>query len=252
MHGAGCYWEMAKQDARNSWHWEEVPNALGIEGLARNTVAISATYRLVEGYFTCEPWDQTLRGLSLKCTKCSEKVVSQPTRGGADRGLTGWSRARSWSPFWNVGSKSSWARAWFYCGDAGIGRVVGANAQGHVADETHMRWECRVRVLSNAALFLWLICSTAVAVDAHETLTKLGKLGYALSQYRLPLRNGAFVRTSSFTSIPEDRYPFSICHHSVNAKDPGNHCRDPLELASDNRPLDHRRPALTDPTTLSC
>src|SRR5205823_11913195 len=76
-------------------------------------------------------------------------------------------------------------------GDAGIGksRLV-QMLKEHVANEPHVRWECRsVPYYQNTALFpLVDLFQRMLRFEAHETPeAKLGKLEHALSQYRLPL-----------------------------------------------------------------
>src|SRR5262249_31766931 len=76
-------------------------------------------------------------------------------------------------------------------GDAGIGksRLIQILKE-HVANEPHIRWECRSAEYSqNTALFpLTDLFQRLLRFAAHETPNaKLEKLEYALSQYRLPL-----------------------------------------------------------------
>jgi class 3 adenylate cyclase len=143
----------------------ETPNiAARIQGLAApNTIAVSeTTYRLVQGYFDCEALGgQTLRGVAepvvmyqvLQESGATSRLdVAQP------RGLT---------PL--VGREQEvglllerWAQVQaghgqvvLLTGDAGIGksRLVQV-LKDHVANEPHVRWECRsVEYSQNTALF---------------------------------------------------------------------------------------------------
>src|SRR5262249_52342304 len=142
----------------------ETPNiAARIQGLAEpNTLAVSeATYRLVEGYFTCASLgEHTLRGVPqpLKVYRVLEASgvysrldVAQP------RGLTplvgreqevGLLLER-WAEV-----KAGHGHVVLLTGDAGIGksRLVQV-LKDHVATEPHVRWECRsVPYYQNTAL----------------------------------------------------------------------------------------------------
>ena len=81
----------------------------------------------------------------------------------------------------------------------------------HVANEPHMRWECRSSEYSqNTALFpLTDLFQRLLQFQAEETPDeKLGKLEQTLSQYRLPLEESVplFAPLLSLP-LPEDRYP---------------------------------------------
>ena len=76
-------------------------------------------------------------------------------------------------------------------GDAGIGksRLV-QMLKDHVANEPHVRWECRsLSYYQNTALYpLTDLFQRTLQWQHDETPDeKLGKLEHALSQYRLPL-----------------------------------------------------------------
>jgi predicted ATPase len=97
-------------------------------------------------------------------------------------------------------------------GDAGIGksRLVQV-LKDHIANEPHVRWECRSSEYSqNTALFpLVDLFQRILRFAAHETPdTKLEKLTHALSQYRLPLEESVPL-FAPFLSlpVPENRYP---------------------------------------------
>src|SRR6266478_3209424 len=179
----------------------EVPNiASRIEGLATpNTIAVSeATYRLVEGYFTCESLgEHLLRGVPqpLKVYRVlSESGVYSRLDVAQTRGLT-----RLVGREQEVGLlverweqvKDGQGHVVLLTGDAGIGksRLV-QMLKDHVANETHVRWECRSSESSqNTALYpLTDLFQRTLPWQLDETSEeKLGKLEQMLSQYRLPL-----------------------------------------------------------------
>jgi TOMM system kinase/cyclase fusion protein len=200
----------------------ETPNiAARIQGLAApNTVAISdVTYRLVQGYFECQSLGiQTLRGVAELITvyqilresgATSRLDVAQP------RGLTPlvgreqeiglllerWEQA-----------KAGHGHVVLLSGEPGIGksRLVQV-LKDHVANEPHMRWECRSAEYSqNTALFpLTDLFQRLLQFQAEDTPDeKLGKLEQLLSQYRLPLGESVplFAPLLSLP-IPEHHYP---------------------------------------------
>src|SRR5262249_48281177 len=81
----------------------------------------------------------------------------------------------------------------------------------HVADEPHIRWECRsVEYSQNTALFpLTDLFQRLLRFAAHETAdSKLEKLTHALSQYRLPLEESVQLFAPLFSlPVPEHAYP---------------------------------------------
>src|SRR5262249_39689805 len=86
-------------------------------------------------------------------------------------------------------AKSGQGQVVLLTGDAGIGksRLVQI-LKDHVADEPHIRWECRsAEYAQNTALFpLVDLLQRLWRFEAHETPDlKLEKLTHALSQYRL-------------------------------------------------------------------
>src|SRR5919202_747889 len=88
-------------------------------------------------------------------------------------------------------AKSGQGQVVLLSGDAGIGksRLV-QMLKDHVANEPHVRWECRSAEYSqNTALFpLTDLFQRILRFEAHETPdAKLATLEQALSQYRLPL-----------------------------------------------------------------
>src|SRR5262245_60000113 len=143
----------------------EVPNiASRIQGLAApNTLAIAeATYRLIQRYFDCEALGvQTLRGVAeplnvyrvLTASGATSRLdVAQP------RGLTPLvgreSEVTLLLELW-AQVKDGQGHVVLLTGDAGIGksRLV-QMLKDHVANEPHMRWECRsAEFYQNTALF---------------------------------------------------------------------------------------------------
>jgi class 3 adenylate cyclase len=143
----------------------EVPNiASRIEGLAAaNTVTISeATYRLVQGYFDCQDLGaQTLRGVA-EPVAVYQVLQDSGARGRLDvavtRGLTPLvgreSEVTLLRERWQQ-AKSGQGQVILLTGDAGIGksRLVQV-LKDHVANEPHVRWECRsAEYYQNTALF---------------------------------------------------------------------------------------------------
>src|SRR4029434_5535467 len=199
----------------------ETPNiAARIQGLAApNTVAISeATYRLAQGYFACEALGaQTLEGVGEPITLYRVLRAS-----GAHNRLDIVS-ARGLTPL--VGREQEVAlllERWgqvkaghghvvLLTGDAGIGksRLV-QMLKDHVANEPHVRWECRSAEYSqNTALFsLTDLFQRILRFEAHETPdAKLAKLEHALSQYRLPLEESVPLLAPLLSlSLPESWY----------------------------------------------
>ncbi len=200
----------------------EVPNiASRIQGLAQpNTLAVSeATSRLVEGYFTCEALgEHTLRGV-LQPLKVYRVLEASGVHSRLDI-----ARARGLTPLvgreqevgllferWEQ-AKAGQGQVILLTGDAGIGksRLVQV-LKDHVANEPHMRWECRSSEYSqNTALFplvdlfqrIWRF-ETSEPPDA-----KVAKLEQALSQYRLPLEESVPLFASLLSlPLPENRSP---------------------------------------------
>jgi class 3 adenylate cyclase/predicted ATPase len=200
----------------------ETPNiAARIEGFAQpNTIAISeATYRLVEGYFTCESLgEHTLRGVAqplkmyrvLEASGVYSRLDVAQTRGltplvGREQEigvlLERWEQA-----------KSGQGQVVLLMGDAGIGksRLVQILKE-HVANQPHTCWECRsLSYFENTALFpltdlfqrLWQFHTEDTADE------KLGKLEQALSQFRLPIEESVQLFAPLLSlPIPEDRHP---------------------------------------------
>jgi class 3 adenylate cyclase len=194
----------------------EVPNiASRIEGLAvPNTVAMSeATYRIVQGYFACQDLGaQALRGVPesmrvyqvLRESGATSRLdVAQP------RGLTPLvSREQE------VGLLlERWAQVTdghghvvLLTGEAGIGksRLVQILKE-HVANEPHVRWECRsLPYYQNTALYPIIDLLQRILPwqpdDAPEE--KLATLARELSQYRLPVEESVQLFAPLF-SLPK-------------------------------------------------
>ncbi len=200
----------------------EVPNiAARIQGLAApNTLVISdATSRLVQGYFDCQDLGaQALRGVPAsmhiyhvlsESGATSRLDVAQP------RGLTPLvgreSEATLLQERWQQ-AKSGQGQVVLLSGEAGIGksRLVQV-LKDQVANEPHVRWECRSTEYSqNTALFpLVDLFQRLLRFQAEDTPDeKLGKLEAALSQYRLPLEESVQLFAPLLSlPIPEDTYP---------------------------------------------
>ena len=200
----------------------ETPNiAARIQGLAQpNTLVVSErTYRLVEGYFTCESLDEhALRGVTQ-----SLRVYLVVGASGVHSRLD-IASARGLTPL--VGREQEvglllerWAQmkdgqghVVLLTGDAGLGksRLV-QMLKEHVANEPHVRWECRsFPDYQNTALFpLTDLFQRLLRFQAEDTLDeKLGKLEAALSQYRLPREESVPLLAPLLAlPLPENRYP---------------------------------------------
>jgi class 3 adenylate cyclase len=200
----------------------EVPNiASRIEGLAApNTIAVSeATYRLIQGYFECQDLGaQTLRGvaepLNVYCVLRESSAQNRLDIVSA-RGLTplvgreqevGLLLER-WAQV-----KDGHGQVVLLTGDPGIGksRLV-QMLKEHVANEPHVRWECRsLPYYQNTALFPVIdLVQRLWQFQAEDTPDeKLGKLAQVLSQYRLPIEESVQLFAPLFSlPLPEHHYP---------------------------------------------
>jgi TOMM system kinase/cyclase fusion protein len=200
----------------------EVPNLTArLQGLAEpNTIAISAaTYRLVQGFFDCQDLGaQTLRGVAQPLNVyrvLGESGVHSRLDIASARGLTPLVGRESevtlllerWAQV-----KDGQGQVVLLSGDAGIGksRLV-QMLKEHVADEPHMRWECRSAEYSqNTALFpLTDLFQRMLRFQAEDTPEeKLGKLEQALRQYRLPLEETVPLLAPLLSlALPDTSYP---------------------------------------------
>jgi len=157
--------EMGSSGRREQLALGETPNiAARIQGLAApNTLMLSAsTYRLIQGYFDCEAFSvQTLRGVA------EPVAVYRVFSASGVHSRLDIARARGLTPL--VGREQEvglllerWAQVKdrqghvvLLTGDAGIGksRLV-QMLKEHVANEPHVRWECRsAEYAQNTALF---------------------------------------------------------------------------------------------------
>jgi predicted ATPase len=199
----------------------EVPNiAARIQGLAEpDTVVISAdTHRLIQGYFDCETLgEHQLRGVAQPMAVyrvVQDTGVQSRLDVASQRGLTPlvgreqevglllerWERAREGQ-----------GQVVLLSGEAGIGksRLVQVLTD-HVANEPHIRWECRsLPYFTNSVLYpiIDLIQRTLQWQQDDRADTKLGSLEQGLSQYRLPMEESVPLFASLLSlSVPEDRY----------------------------------------------
>jgi class 3 adenylate cyclase/predicted ATPase len=213
--------EMGGEGRYESLALGQVPNVCSrIEALAApNTIAMSeATYRLIQGYFECQDLGvQTLRGVAEPITVYRVLQASR-ARGRLDvamtRGLTPLVGRESEVTLllerW-VQAKSGQGQVVLLTGDAGIGksRLV-QTLKDQVANEPHMRWECRSAEYSqNTALFpLTDLFQRIFQFETGDTPDeKLTKLEQMLSQYRLPLEETVSLFAPLLSlSLPESRY----------------------------------------------
>jgi class 3 adenylate cyclase len=157
--------EMGGAQRQEQLAFGETPNiAARIQGLAEpNTIAISAaTYRLVQGFFDCQAWgEHTLRGVAQPLNVyrvLGESGVHSRLDIVSTRGLTPLvGREQEVGLLldrWNQ-VKDGHGQVVLLTGDAGIGksRLV-QTLKDHVANEPHVRWECRsFPYFENTALF---------------------------------------------------------------------------------------------------
>ena len=214
--------EMGPQGRQEQLALGEVPNVCSrIQGLAApNTILISTdTYRLIQGYFECQALGkQTLRGVAQPLQ------VYRVLQASRARGRLDVAQIRGLTPL--VGRESEvallqerWAQVKdgqghvvLLTGEAGIGksRLV-QMLKDHVAQESHVRWECRsTEYYQNSALYPVIDLFQRIwQFEAHETPDeKVGKLEHALSQYRLPVVESVPLLAPLLSlALPEHRYP---------------------------------------------
>jgi class 3 adenylate cyclase/predicted ATPase len=214
--------EMGSSGRQEQLALGETPNiAARIQGLAEpNTLVMSdATYRLVQGYFQCQDLGaQTFRGVSQPL-KVYRVLQESGARGRLDivqpRGLTplvGREQevgllVERWEQV-----KVGHGHVVLLTGEAGIGksRLVQILKE-HVANEPHVRWECRsAEYYQNTALYPLTDLFQRILQWQHDETPdeKVGKLEHALGQYRLPLEESVQLFAPLFSlPLPEDRYP---------------------------------------------
>jgi class 3 adenylate cyclase/predicted ATPase len=200
----------------------ETPNvAARIQARATpNTLVVSrATYRLIQGYFECQDLGaQALRGVTesmhiyqvlSESGATSRLDVAQP------RGLTPLvgreSEVALLQERWEQ-AKAGHGQVILLTGDAGIGksRLI-QTLKDHVANEPHVRWECRsAEYYQNTALFpLVDLFQRLLRFQAQDTPDeKFGKLEQMLRQYRLPLEESVQLFAPLLSvPLPAHHYP---------------------------------------------
>ena len=171
-----------EQDVRNSSPWVKYPTLLRAskDSLQPNTMAISeATYRLVQGYFACQDLGaQTLRGVAEPVHVyhvLQESGATSRLDVAAARGLTPLVGRESEVTLllerWEQ-AKAGQGHVVLLTGDAGIGKIrLVQMLKEHVANEPHMRWECRSSAyFENTALF--------PLTDLFQRLLQFASRGY--------------------------------------------------------------------------
>ena len=194
----------------------EVPNvASRIQGIAHSdTVVMSAdTYRLVQGFFDCEPLgEQDLRGVSQPIAVyrvLRENGVQSRLEVASTRGLTPLVGRESEVTLllerWEQ-AKEGQGQVILLSVEAGIGksRLVQV-LKDHLADTPHTRWECRSSpYYQNTALYpiIDLIQRTLRWQQEETPEEKLAQLERQLRQYRLPLADTMPLPLSAFPTRP--------------------------------------------------
>ena len=174
---------------------------------------------MIQGYFECQDLGaQTLRGVA-EPLHVYRVLQESGARGRLDVAVT-----RGLTPLvgreaevtlllerWEQ-AKAGHGQVVLLSGEAGIGksRLVQILKE-HVAQEPHVRWECRSsEYYQNTALFpLVDLLQRILRFEIHETPdTKLEKLEQMLSQYRLPLKESVPLFAPLLAlPVPENRYP---------------------------------------------
>jgi class 3 adenylate cyclase/predicted ATPase len=199
----------------------EVPNvAARMQGLAEsNTIIISPdTYRLIQGYFTCEALgEQTLRGIPEPVAVygvLGESGATSRLDVAQSRGLTPLigreSEVTLLQERW-AQAKAGHGHVVLLTGESGIGksRLV-QMLKDHVANEPHVRWECRsAEYYQNTALYPLTDLFQRILQWQHDETPdeKLSKLEQALRQYRMPLEESVPLFAPLLAlPVPENRY----------------------------------------------
>jgi predicted ATPase/class 3 adenylate cyclase len=200
----------------------EVPNvAARLQGLAEpDTVVLSAaTYRLIQGYFDCEPLgEHDLRGVAQPIAVyrvLGDRGMPSRLDVAATRGLTPLVGRESEVTLlferWEQ-AKDGQGQVVLLSGEAGIGksRLVQV-LKDHVAEGPHTRIECRSSpYFTNSALYpITDFLQRMLRFQTDDTPEqKLEKLVRNLSQYRLQLDESVPLFGALLSlSAPEDEYP---------------------------------------------
>ncbi len=200
----------------------ETPNvASRIQGLAApNTVAISAaTHRLVQGFFLCEDLgEQTLKGVSQRMAvyrvlgkSDAQSRIDVVATGGFTPLVGREHEVESLVTRWEH-VKNGLGQVVVLSGEGGIGksRLVQV-VKDHVADEPHIRLECRCSPhYQNTAFYpVTEMLQWTWQIQGHDTPdTKLQELETALTQCNLaPQETVPLLAPLLSIPMPADRYP---------------------------------------------
>jgi predicted ATPase/class 3 adenylate cyclase len=213
MGGGGRQEELALGDTPNI--------AARLQSLAHpNTIIISeATFRLVQGYFVCQNvGTHALKGVAqplLIYRVLHESGTQTRLDVAATRGLTPLvgrsTEVALLLDLWEQVKKGR-SQVIELSGEAGIGksRLVQV-VKDHVADEPHIRWECRCSPYYQHTAWYPLIdlFHHTLHWQADDTPDdKLGKLEHAVRQYSLALEETVPLLANLLSlPLPEERYP---------------------------------------------
>ncbi len=200
----------------------ETPNvAARIQGLAEpDTLIVSDdTHRLVEGYFDVESLgEHDLKGVAQPIAIhriVSDRGIQNRLDVASVRGLTSLVGRESESTLlferWTQ-AKEGQGQVVLLSGEAGIGKSRLTQAlKDHVADDPHIRWECRSSpYFTNSALYpvIDLIQRTLGWQQDNTADDRLVKLEHNRRQYHLPLAETVpLFATLLSLPVPEGRYP---------------------------------------------
>ena len=208
----------------------ETPNlASRIQGLAApHTMVISAaTYGLIQGFFECqEVGERALRGVSqpiIVYQVLQESGAQSRLDVASTRGLTPLVGRESevtlllerWEHV-----KAGQGQVVLLTGDAGIGKSRLAQLlKDHVANEPHVRWECRsAEYYQNTALFpLVDLFQRVLRFEAHEAPdAKLRSSNTRSANIICPWRKlYSSLRLYWHCPFLKTAIPYSICPHNV-------------------------------------